>query len=290
MTNAPCLQIDTLDVPRLPPQEGVAFWDRQWIDPNLFKQLFQDRSEYTYLVVDAHLRQAITKVFDLDTLDVPTRCLFKGDAEEQYAQSAPFLIDMTLPADRVLQFHRSFFADHWEAGTGILLRSDAPIEVIWAHLRKFIRSTSEHGPDRFFRFWETNATRDYFEAIATVPSRCKDLFEMKSGHWVSMIVSHADITGETHKIIPIRAEIQNATFSNGPFSLTATEEAALLKGVLRGYAKKIADDLPNGTADIPTKTKDQRVFDTVLAEHARGERDVAKIKAAALNALQNGAI
>ncbi|WP_298260259.1 DUF4123 domain-containing protein [uncultured Litoreibacter sp.] len=217
MTNATCLQIDMLEVSKPPAQKGVAFWDRQWIDPELFQLLFGGSAEHTYLVVDAHLRQSITKVFDLDTLNLPTRCLFKGDAEEQFAQSAPFLIELTLPADRVSPFHRSFFTDHWDAGTGILLRSDAPMDVIWTHLRKFIRSTSEHSPDRFFRFWETNATRDYFEAIALVPSRCKDLFELKSGHWVSMIISHANITGDTVKIAPIRAEIQNATIQSRPY-------------------------------------------------------------------------
>ena len=87
----------------------------------------------TYFIVDAHLRRKITRIFDLDqefkrrspgAPDIPGpngnqgnieyQSLFKGQAQEDLKEVAPYLIDMTLPDQAyeddqlVPYFHRDF--------------------------------------------------------------------------------------------------------------------------------------------------------------------------------------
>ncbi|PTX55488.1 uncharacterized protein DUF4123 [Litoreibacter ponti] len=286
MPGTACLEVAPIDVKRVPAQPNVPFWDRTWIDPDLFELLFGDPSQRTYLVVDACLRTNITKVFDLDSQDLPVRCLFQGEAEERFRESAPHLVDLTVHESGATRFHREFFAEHWEKGTGILLCSDAPMDTVWKHLRKFTRTRSIDGPDRFFRFWETNTARDYFEAIAKMPSRCKDLFQIKGGGWISVIVSYADQIGQAHKIIPNKSIVSTAAYSNGEFTLTPTEDAALLKGVLRGRAKSVEMAIPPDVSEHTPAEREHYVFEALMEQYSSGVRDIEQIKAAAVHKLQ----
>lgn len=285
MDDADLLNVTAIHVQPVAPQPGVPFWDQKWIEPALFDLLFCDPSQKTYLVVDATLRTNITQVFDLDTVDVPVRCLFQGEAEEKFAASAPYLVDLTLKGDAVSRFHRQFFTEHWDKGTGILLCSDASMDSIWRHLRKFTRSHSPVGSNRFFRFWETNATRDYFEAINAMPSRCKDIFEMKGGGWISKIVSCDERLGQTHIIAPNMPQILQADYSKGPFSLTPIEEEALLNGVLRGYAKSIEREIWSNVSHHDQVSRERLVFDAFMKHYANGERNVSAIRTAVMETL-----
>lgn len=91
----------------------------------------------TYLIVDATLRTRATGLFDLDVLPLPVRCLFQGEAQQNFAASAPYLVDLTLPGTGPTSFHKRFFAEDWEKGTGIVLCSTAPMDAIWSAFRKF---------------------------------------------------------------------------------------------------------------------------------------------------------
>ncbi len=284
----PVLTVEPLDIPLLPSQEDAPFWAREWIVPELHDLLFGDHAQRTYLVVDATLRSNITGLFDLDNVDVPIRCLFQGEAEAEFAESAPYLIDLTLDGDEVPRFHKDFFLNHWDQGTGILLTSDATMDELWRHLRKFTKSHSEDGPHRFFRFWETNITRDYFEAVAQMPARAKDLFLLKNGKWISRIVSFSRAVEVAYHVVPDRDLISQAPFSGGPFCLTRQEEEALLKGLLRGHAKAMERQLVDETPAISPTMREQLVFDTVLDHHRAGILDIGRIRAEALARLQAG--
>ncbi|MFQ6550157.1 DUF4123 domain-containing protein [Aestuariibius sp. 2305UL40-4] len=289
MTDAePVLSVEALEIPPLPPQADLPFWAKDWIVPELHDLLFGDPAPRTYLVVDATLRSNVTGLFDLDTVDVPIRCLFQGAAEVQFAESAPYLIDLTRPDDAVPDFHRDFFPNHWDKGTGILLTTDATMDELWRHLRKFTKSHSEEGPHRFFRFWEPNVTRDYFEAVARMPSRAKDLFQLKTGKWIGRIVSYARAVDQACQVVPDRNLIGQAVYSGGPFRLTAEEEAALLKGVLRGHAKALELKITDDAAQVPPMERERVVLDTVLDHHRAGIRDLGRIRAEALARLQAG--
>lgn len=161
------------DIPKLPEQEGVPFWEREWIVPELKEILFgqPESSEEirTYFIVDATLRKNITGYFDLDSLDVPIQCLFKGDAAEEMKEVAPYLIDMTLPEgawdnkDKVPDFHKNFFAKHWGENTGVFIRTTAPMNEVWRHFRKFTKVQVEEDKRWvFFRFWDPRIAHKYF--------------------------------------------------------------------------------------------------------------------------------
>lgn len=230
----------------VPAQPGVPFWDRDWIDPDLHQRLFgpiDNTVPNTYLIVDATLRTQLTKIFDLDDLDVPCECLFKGAAAEDFAQSAPYLIDLTLPSQTIPDFHKKFFTDHWDKGTGIIIRSHASLREVWSHFRKFNKIKDTSGRSVFFRYWETNAARDYFGAVANLPNRAKDFFHLKSGQWIDLIVSHSEAVDETYEIAPNYGLLSTAGYSKPPYILSQAEEAALYTSVLRRHAKAIETEI-----------------------------------------------
>ncbi len=153
-------------------QDNVPFWDKEWITPDLKLLLFgqpETQKLHTYFIVDASLRRNITGIPDLETLDIPVRCLFKGDAGEELKESAPHLIDMTLPEGawddpgKTPAFHRDFFAKHWGKNTGIFIRSTASMDDIWAHCRKFTKYVDETGKGHFFRYYGENWLKTYLE-------------------------------------------------------------------------------------------------------------------------------
>lgn len=164
----------------LPDQSNLPFWEQNWISPELKELLFgapeTDVPLRTYFIVDATLRTKIKGIFDLDTLEIPVRCLFKGNAAQEQKEVAPYLIDMTLPDeawkdnDKVPVFHKDFFANHWGQNTGIFIRTAADIDDVWGHFRKFTRVQMEDDKRWvFFRFWDPRILPDYLQNIQHNP-------------------------------------------------------------------------------------------------------------------------
>ncbi len=159
------LEITEHVIPPLPDQSDQPRWAQDWIVPELKDLLFGQSDPKaplrTYLIVDATLRTRISGIFDLDLQDVPVRCLVRPQRAEDLREVAPYLVDMTLPEgawdDRrqVPNFHIDFFAHHWQQGTGILVRTTADMDAVWAHFHPFVRVQVEHTQEwLFFRFWD----------------------------------------------------------------------------------------------------------------------------------------
>lgn len=168
------LTIAEYQIPPLPDQEHLAFWEKEWIAPELKELLFaqpesekeEQKSEIlrTYLIVDAHLYTKARGFFDLDLIDeIPMKCLFNGQAAEEMKAVAPYLLDMTLPEAKsihntqVPKFHKDYFEHQWEQGTGMVIRSTVGMDELHHHLRKFTKVQDEQGKWYFFRFWEPRA-------------------------------------------------------------------------------------------------------------------------------------
>ena len=160
----------------LPDQRDIPFWDQEWIAPELKELLFGQPEDgpkmRTYLIVDATLRKNITGVLDLDSIDVPVQCLFKGATAEEMKESAPYLIDMTLPDGagedhaEIPTFHRDFFRKHWGQNTGIFVRTTALMDEVWGHFRKFTRiRVEEDGRWVYFRFADPRILSAFVEAL-----------------------------------------------------------------------------------------------------------------------------
>lgn len=273
MHQKPVLTVQTLEAAPIRRGPERPFWDTAWIAPQIHEVLFAPRGAQpsrTYLIVDATLRTRATGLFDLDVLPVPSRCLFQGAAQQDFAASAPYLVDLTLPETGPTSFHKHFFAEHWEQGTGIVLRSAAPMDAIWSHFRKFTLVEGTAGRSMFFRFWETNTLFDYFSAVALLPERAKDLFCLRSGEVVELVLGHSDMMSRNYLIRPDFQALETVNHSPGRLRLHPEEEQALYRGVLRGHAKQIERRLPDTHRDLSPPEREALVFDCVCRMRDRG--------------------
>lgn len=209
------LTITEYDIPPLPEQDGIPFWDKEWIVPELKDLLFSQPEEgaklRTYFIVDATSRKNITGVFDLDSgmVDVPVKCLFKGEKAKELKEVAPYLIDMTLPDgawdDRNLvpSFHKSFFDKHWGKNTGFFICTPALMADVWGHFRKFVRLQREDTKTWiFFRFWDPRISAPYFANISDWSERCSAWFRPRNAPEIAYLVAEAHEGQVAHKITP----------------------------------------------------------------------------------------
>ncbi|KZB51065.1 DUF4123 domain-containing protein [Thalassospira xiamenensis] len=224
------LTVEALDVPSLPDQTGIPFWERLWISSELKEALFglpEDGSLLrTYLIVDAAVRKNIVGMFDLDVVDVPVRCLFKGKAAESIKEAAPYILDMTLSDDvrdgisDPSRFHKDFFARHWGRNTGIFIRSTASMAEVWNHFRKFTFVPREDNGQRIFmRFWDEQYVRLYFPHIADNPERVATWF-LRESFCIHSIMAEADDGKLLRKVTLSQQELMRSSPQPQSFAVT----------------------------------------------------------------------
>jgi len=106
-----------------------------------------------YGLLDAARVMGLVEI--LEASGLPHRCLFTGKAQEELADSAPWLVE--LPTDSSL-LRRLFTTTEQPDGlaqleAGILIRSRAALPVLHRHLRRFTRLRDNDGSWFFFRYW-----------------------------------------------------------------------------------------------------------------------------------------
>lgn len=74
--------------------------------------------------------------------------LYRGSAEEAYADIAPYLV--AVDSDTFDWILETLWGDPW----GVLVESDAPLEVLRTHFRKFLTVKSPEGEDWYFRHYD----------------------------------------------------------------------------------------------------------------------------------------
>ncbi|MDP0929899.1 DUF4123 domain-containing protein, partial [Paracoccus onubensis] len=163
--------------------------------PPLLNLLYgPDAPAGVYMLVDASLRREISGLFDLDSIELPTLCLFEGKAAVASADFAPWLVDMSIPDSETaagLLFHRKFFAQHWPAGTSLLIQTDAPFEAVQKHLRRFTRlPVQDDGGLRFFRFWDPRVLYPFLTAVAGDAPRMRRMMMTDRGEPLHYIFRH----------------------------------------------------------------------------------------------------
>lgn len=89
-------------------------------------------------------------------------CLFQGDAARNFADFAPYLVEIG-PDSRLLRLMMTHdpAADPrmnsrhlWHVEAGIFLRSRLDFDALWRHLRRFPRVQDQNNAWYYFRFWE----------------------------------------------------------------------------------------------------------------------------------------
>lgn len=183
--------------PSLPAPLG-AFADALPAAPaGLIDALFgPDAPKHVFMLVDASLRSDITGFFDLDSIGQPAACLFDGAATESAQKTAPWLVDLTIPAPDNpgrLSFHRKFFQQHWPVGTSLLIQTDAGFDAIRRHLRRFTRlPVQDDGKLRFFRFWDPRVLRPFLDAIHDDAPRLRRMMLTDDGTPIHYVIRHED--------------------------------------------------------------------------------------------------
>ncbi len=173
------------DIPPLPEQDHLAFWEKQWITDELKAQLFADPDSKapllrTYLIIDGGLYSDRTGFyyFSDSITDVQIACMYTGEAAENLKHVAPYLIDVTLSKDAdkysILDFHNRYFEKCWGQNVGVFIRTTATFEEVHKHFRKFMRAMDEEtGKWCFFHFHNPSVVVDYFQSINDWAERCK---------------------------------------------------------------------------------------------------------------------
>lgn len=186
-------------------QSDLPIWEQDWIAPELRELLFgqprNDEMLRTYCIINAGARKAITKIFDVeeDSLDVPVRCLFKGEAEETLEETAPYLVDATLTQscldgeEHLPRFHKTFFQKHWGKNTGIFMRTTLPMEAVWQHFRKFTKVIVEEDSQKvFFLFYDPRVLSSYLRNISNNEEKVRSFCTTNTDSMFSFFIENGD--------------------------------------------------------------------------------------------------
>ncbi|WP_394200114.1 DUF4123 domain-containing protein [Litoreibacter albidus] len=112
-----------------------------------------------YAVLDA--AQATGLIDMLENQELPHTCLYSGKAMENMGDLSPWLVELN-PDDRMLRDLMTATDSpdtdapwhFWRRQIGIFLRSDASLETLRAHFRKYTKLRDEAGDTFFLRFFE----------------------------------------------------------------------------------------------------------------------------------------
>ena len=283
------------EIPPLPAQEGVPFWDKEWITPKLKELVFgqpKDTKERlrTYFIVDAGARKNVTGVFDLDTdfVDVPIQCLFKGEKAEELKEVAPYLIDMTLPdgawdnKDAVPDFHKSFFAKHWRQNTGMFIRTPALFADVWGHFRRFPRIQVEEDKRWvYFRFWDPRIAPSYFYSIKTIPEKISAWVDMRGTTRIDSFVGNQTDSADAWTITPDWEKLEGFASIGMPM-LSDVEmkgfEQYKLEKFDRDTAKELCAAYASMECDVAQFQKLSKIVRTwAYSFGINGERDITRL-------------
>ncbi len=168
------LTVETLEnIAPLDDQFGAA--KPKTVPEVLFEPLFgqPDQPEaqgtilHTYAILDA--AKVINLVETLEMSGLDHRCLFKGKAEDDLKNVAPWLVKLK-EGER---FTRTLFTKDasdapwhlWDKEPGIYIRSPASLDALWQHFRKFTRVQAKTGKWFFLRFYDPSFLPAYLGAM-----------------------------------------------------------------------------------------------------------------------------
>ncbi len=254
LTDKQFLTFTEHDIPPLPEQDHLPFWEKQWITDELKAQLFADPDSKapllrTYLIIDGGLYSDRTGFyyFSDSITDVQIACMYTGEAAENLKHVAPYLIDVTLSKDAdkysILDFHNRYFEKCWGQNVGVFIRTTATFEEVHKHFRKFMRAMDEEtGKWCFFRFHDPRVVVDYFQSINDWAERCKLFMSSRDNSLSFSILSEQD---DGKKLVCIEPNQLLADFSGAIplFAITARDKAGLKKRELRKKCHLITKEL-----------------------------------------------
>ena len=192
------------------------------------------------------------------------KCLFLD--EDLYAV-APWLIELVPgdpDSDDVLL---AFLTDLFGKRAGLLLRSAAPYDRVFSHLRTFVKVRHERREaDLFFRFWDPLVAGTYFPGIAARPERIARLLRTAEGVAVDLLVEGDE---EDTALMLTPTGDAPAGMARAPVVLDSADAALFNEVAFKALVLQLADWMQgafaDGVGDLPAarrKAAARHVVDT----------------------------
>lgn len=198
-----------------------------------------------YAILDAGKIENLQII--LEDAVIPHRCLFKGDAEEEYGDVAPWLVVLSEvdTLTRLLFTHLDGEDTPWNIARfepGILFRASPDFDAVWRHWRRFYRMKYETGKTYYFRFWEPAPMAAYLGHIKEDAERVAHWFCREGARINRMYLLENRPT--KWRLTEIEAKPENYTRPRGkdgkPFMLTSGEVGAIARARLERDMEEVA--------------------------------------------------
>ena len=109
-----------------------------------------------WVILDSADSPLIPTLTEYESVEI--RCLYQGEAEKKFATIAPYMA-------RLDSFLMNWIRDNiWEEPWGIIIKSDADLETLRRHFRKFIMVQDEAGKLMYFRFYDPRVLPTFLES------------------------------------------------------------------------------------------------------------------------------
>ncbi len=238
----------------------------------------------TYLVADVfHFPEW---PHELDELTLRHQCLFSGNAEYQFSETAPFLIELDVENEftrKLFTFvkdaHESMMIHHWHRPFGVFVRSRLGFEEVYSHLRRFTKLQDENGTWFFRRFWDTQHTYALLPLLISEVEIAGRFYGRTQDVSTARIHSYAVLMGKYHSLrIATWNEDGLASDSVAPKSRTQYLTPAYLSLLQRASERvslmKVVDYLYNACINLRphetvTRTKIEAFVSFVKADATR---------------------
>ncbi|WP_208353557.1 DUF4123 domain-containing protein [Pseudaestuariivita rosea] len=224
---------------------------------------------HTYAILDAAKVPNLPEL--LASSDLEHRCLFKGQAEDDLRDVAPWIVKL----EEGNSFTRNLFTQDtknpapwylWDKEPGIYIRSNATLDDLWKHFRKFTRVEDISEKWFYFRFWEPKVIVHYLTYTAKSADAVSRIFSTK------MVVRNisAILVGEDSKLFSFTPNSTSSGHEVKPQKyLTSLEIKAFHEYGLENLAMKIAAKLRKNFAQSLVETDHKSLHDSVLTSIRR---------------------
>lgn len=207
--------------------------------------------EQSYALLDAAKTSNLVEKLNASGLEF--RCLFKGQAEQELSDVAPYLVSLREDDNLTRTLFTGPKGCHglWHAEAGIFLRSALPFETLWQHLRKFTRVQNSSGKWYYFRYWEPAVARSYFSGIAERPETVSQWFHGRARQILTAVIVPWDTQEEIGLDIFKPAQgLPRPNQIEAPFKLTPQDLALLQRSRLNADVDEIVGRVESDFAEL----------------------------------------
>ncbi len=129
----------------------------------LLKVVEKDKASHWYAIIDA--AKAASLAYQAKAMGYPVYTLFMGDTAQDFdlASVGPCVIHL----DKPLPF-LELWVTYMGENIGVLLQTEAELDIIFAHLRNIFVARDELGDDYFFRYYDPIILKGYLSSCTKI--------------------------------------------------------------------------------------------------------------------------